>query len=239
MEYIHDDYLDERLKGRCPHCGGSVDTSTDSSDHMPSKTLLRPPYPDNLPVVPACVDCNTSHSRDEEYLSIFLESVVAGSTDAEFACNPRIARALKRSPKLKARIDSARTEYKNLFGEVSITWEPEMERVRRVVLKNACGHAYYEFGETMFDDPEYIRALPLVSMTQTQREEFENDGGIFDKFPELGSRMMTRIMTGQDMDDAWIIVQDDVYRYSVTRMGGGVRVRSVLLEYLAADVYWA
>ena len=50
--------------------------------------------------------------------------------------------------------------------------------------------------------------------------------------------MMTRVLTGQDMVGAWVIVQDGVYRYSTDDWGGGVRVRTVLHEYLATEVRW-
>ena len=49
--------------------------------------------------------------------------------------------------------------------------------------------------------------------------------------------MMTRVMTGQDLCDGWVVVQDDVYRYGVAQCGV-MLVRSVLFEYLATEVYW-
>ena len=38
--------------------------------------------------------------------------------------------------------------------------------------------------------------------------------------------------------DSWQDVQDDVYRYAVAQASGGVLVRMVLHEYLAAEVLW-
>ena len=76
-------------------------------------------------------------------------------------------------------------------------------------------------------------------MTAAQREEFENiqgDGEIAG-WPEVGSRMMTRVMTGQDLCDGWVVVQDGVYRYGVAQCGV-MLIRSVLFEYLATEVYW-
>jgi hypothetical protein len=49
--------------------------------------------------------------------------------------------------------------------------------------------------------------------------------------------MMTRVLTGQDLQDAWVVVQDDVYRYAVIQ-DGTFRVRSVVWDYLATEVYW-
>ncbi len=53
------DYADDRLINGCIYCGGIPDTR----DHAPSRILLEPPpYPENLPVVGACKECNQSFS---------------------------------------------------------------------------------------------------------------------------------------------------------------------------------
>jgi hypothetical protein len=44
--------------------------------------------------------------------------------------------------------------------------------------------------------------------------------------------MLTRVLTGEDMAGEWVVVQQGTYRYSV-HQEGGLRVRSVLSEYLA------
>ena len=49
--------------------------------------------------------------------------------------------------------------------------------------------------------------------------------------------MLTRLLTGQDMVGEWLVVQDGIYRYSV-RQEGGLRVRTILSEYLATEVQW-
>ena len=48
---------------------------------------------------------------------------------------------------------------------------------------------------------------------------------------------MTRLVSGQDIVGEWTIVQEGIYRYSV-QQDGGLRVRSVLSEYLATEVQW-
>ncbi len=50
--------------------------------------------------------------------------------------------------------------------------------------------------------------------------------------------MMTRVITGQDLDGPWVTVQEGTYRYSVAQRGGLV-VRSVLYEYLTTEVQWS
>jgi hypothetical protein len=49
---------------------------------------------------------------------------------------------------------------------------------------------------------------------------------------------MTRLATGEDISGHWVVVQEGIYRYSVQPAGGGLQVRSVLSEYLAAEVQW-
>ena len=235
-----DEFVDERQKSWCIQCGawiGDVDTNR---DHVPSKVLLRKPYPENLPVVETCVACNTGFSADEEYLNLFLHCVLTGSTDPEQHPDEKIARALRRHEKLRASIERSKVEYRTIGGETRRVWKPEEKRVERIVVKNARGHVFYEYGEPMLSEPEQVWTLPLASMTAVEREEFQNagTGGELAPWPELGSRMMTRVLTGQDMHDGWVIVQDGVYRFRVEQ-GGGMLVRSVLFEYLAAEVHWS
>lgn len=231
-----EEFVDERQKAWCIHCGEWIAGLETNRDHVPSKCLLQEPHPANLPFVQVCKACNEGFSLDEEYVVAFLGSVVVGSTDPDRQCNPKAARILRRNPKLRARIDLAKTEYKTLIGETRFVWKPESDRVNRVVLKNARGHAFYEYGEPMLSEPEYVRYAPLERMTRSQRDEFENmEFGL--GWPEVGSRMMTRVMTGQDLSGAWVIVQEGVYRYAVAQ-AGIMLVRTVLFEYLATEVYW-
>ena len=119
-------------------------------------------------------------------------------------------------------------------------WNPETARIERVVIKNARGHAFYECGEPVLTEPEHVWVAPLATMTAAERAEFENSGtaGDFAPWPEVGSRMMTRVVTGQDLRDGWVIVQDNVCRYRVEQCDG-MLVRSVLFEYLATEVCWS
>ena len=236
MRYLND-YSDERLKGSCVHCGAGIDGTKTNNDHVPSKCLLRKPYPDDLPVVKTCVECNSDFSKDEEYLSVFLQCVLIGSTDPNDHRDPKVRKALRRSKKLRERIECSRSETES-DKETKTVWEPEYERVNNVMLKNARGHAFYEFGERQEIDPTYIWATPLCALTEIRCREFEGaqSGGLAG-WPEVGSRAMQRVVLGCDIRDGWVIVQDDVYRYQV-RQCEGVLVRSVLMEYLASEVHW-
>jgi hypothetical protein len=234
-----EEFSDERQKSWCIHCARPLAGLETNEDHVPSKSLLTRPRPHHLPVVTICRECNSGFSLDEQYAVTLLSSVLAGSTDPEKQPNASAARALTESPALRAGIERSRTEYVTLGGETRILWEPDMHRIGRVALKNARGHAYFEYGEPMLDDPIHLWALPLESMTATERQDFEgvNDEGSLTPWPEIGSRMTTRLATREDMTGQWVIVQEGVYRYSV-QQDGGLRVRSVLFEYLATEVQW-
>jgi len=237
MDYI-DEFVDERQKSWCIQCGASIWAAETNKDHIPSKVLLRKPYPENLPVVETCAGCNSGFSSDKEYLSLFLQCVLTGSTDPERHADEKTARALLRHKRLRAKIERSKTEYETIGGETRCVWKPETQRVERVVVKNARGHAFYEYGEPMLTEPEYAWTFPLDSMTAAERDEFETTTGELELWPEVGSRMTTRLLTGQDMHNGWVIVQDGVYRFRVEQ-AGLMRVRSVLFEYLATEVYWS
>lgn len=239
MDQIRE-FVDDRQKAWCIQCGDQVADVDTNRDHVPSKALLRKPYPENLPVVDTCVACNEGFSPDEEYLRLFLHCVLIGSTDPERHSDAKIARALQRHKKLRARIERSKTEYRTIGGETRCVWKPERERVERIVVKNARGHVFYEYGEPMLGGATRVWTLPLTVMSASEREEFEYDGVVEELAgsPEVGSRMMTRALTGQDMRDGWVIVQDGVYRFRVQQRCGIV-VRSVLSEYFATEVHWS
>jgi len=205
-----------------------------SRDHVPSKSLLLKPYPQNLPVAQVCKSCNAGFSLDEEYLAAFLGAVLAGSADRHD--NPDSARILQQRPKLRARIEAAKSQYRTCEGEVRTLWKPEAARIERVIVKNARGHVLFEIGEPMLKEPRSVRFTPLESFTTEQRTDFERlDFG--SGWPEIGSRATTRFLTGQDLVRGWIVVQSGVYRYAVAQRGVTL-VRAVLFEYLATEVCW-
>jgi len=105
-----------------------------------------------------------------------------------------------------------------------------------VILKNARGHAFFEYGEPMLSSPQHAWCMPLESLTSEQRADFENVSS-GNAWPEVWSRMMTRVLTGQDLSGAWVVVQDGVYRYAVVQIGV-LLVRTVVFEYLATEVSW-
>jgi hypothetical protein len=235
MEHVGE-FSDVRHKSWCIHCGARIGTGPTNQDHVPSKSLLDKPYPAELPTVEICTDCNSSFSRDEEYLAAFLGAVLSGTTDPKEQALGTSARIFARNPKLRARIDMGRTDYQTLGGTQRTIWKPEDARVRNVIVKNARGHVYYELGQPALGEPASVAVCPLETLPQDQQNEFLS----FDlgpAWPEVGSRMMTRLLSGQDLDGGWVVVQDGVYRFVATE-DDGFRVRILIREYLAAEVVW-
>ncbi|WP_330231702.1 hypothetical protein OHA40_03895 [Nocardia sp. NBC_00508] len=142
------EFIDDRTRSlppdTCPHCTGSFRDKTETKDHIPSKVLLRKPYPSNVPTIPICEECNLKFSIDEEYLYAFLGCVFAGSAEVDDQVDALARAMLVRSPKLQARIAAAQAN--TLPGTGPILWSPEMQRIEKVLIKNARGHALFELG---------------------------------------------------------------------------------------------
>jgi hypothetical protein len=182
-----EDFSDKRNKAWCVHCGTPLTESETNRDHVPSKALLTEPYPPNLPVVFICKLCNDDFSGDEEYFAAFLGCVLTGSTDPQQQTDARVSRILSRSPALRNRIEQSKVQRTVSDGTKRPHWVPETQRMHRVVLKNARGHALYECGEPIFEEPARVWCAPLSLMTAAERFDFEHrewDG----VYPEVGSR---------------------------------------------------
>jgi hypothetical protein len=234
------EFVDERHKSWCIHCSKSLVGTKTSLDHVPTESFLQKPRPHNLPKVTVCAECNSKFSRDEQYFVTFLSCVISGSVDPEKQQNESAARALKDGLGLQKRIAASRTEYQTIGGETRLYWKPEANRINNVILKNARGHVYFEYGEPIRDEPASIWSQPIEQMTNARTKQFDasQPHSTISGWPEVGSRMMTRLLSGEDMVGPWVIVQDSIYRYSVEQ-NQGIRVRSVLWEYLATEVRWS
>lgn len=241
MEQLQD-LADDRLINGCVYCGGLADTR----DHVPARALLEAPFPENLPVVPACRTCNASYSAHEQYLACFLECVLAGSTDPDRIPTESISRALRRDGALRSRIERSRVE---VDGQV--VFHPEVDRVQRVVRKLAAGHAAYELSRVVRRPPSTIAWWPLTMMTGEQRTNFDAPH-VPCLLGEVGSRGLQRLlMTQVVLEDGsgnrqsvgiftndWVEVQEGRYRFLAIDDVEGLKVKLVLSEYLACEVHW-
>lgn len=231
MEQIRS-YADPRQVASCIYCGGPAETR----DHVPSRVLLAEPYPENLPVVPACHRCNSSFSKDEEYLACLLECVASGSANSQKLSRGKAARILDAKPALAARLEAARRE---AGGRTA--FQVEADRVTRTVLKLARGHAAFELNAPQFGQPDSVAFVPLLMMSQAEIERFLTPPS-FSIWPEVGSRAMSRAMLHHEVEreiaSPWIVVQPGRYRYLASTPQEGIIVRLVLHEYLACEVLW-
>ena len=221
---------DSRNKGFCAHCGGPDETR----DHNPSKVFLDDPLPENLPVASSCQPCNAGFSEDEEYLGCLLECVIAGHVEPGRLTRATIGKSLAANHRLRRELLEARSEQNG-----QPYWTPDADRVRRVVLKLARGLVDFELNEPRLDEPELMDVAPLLLLSDDARREFEGEPGGFAVWPEIGSRAFHRLLGFHDdsFENGWIVVQRNRFRYRITQEGG-MRVRLVLREYLAADVAW-
>lgn len=228
-------FMDQRLRGMCAYCGAQPDTR----DHVPARVLLDEPFPAQLPVVDACTDCNAGFSLDEQYLACFLECVLAGTTDPTCVKRRPVSRMLREVPALRSRIAASR----RTDDASGVVWQPEVDRVGRVVTKLARGHIAYEL-YAKHEDPVVVSFAPLPVLSESERVAFEEVPFRTPAlWPEIGTRafMRTLVVTDQGqspilVSEGWIVVQQGRYRYAVE--SDGLMVRMVLSEYLACQVVW-
>lgn len=231
-----DGFSDKRHKSSCIHCGAGIANVPANRDHVPTKSILLRPLPQNLPFVTICKKCNSSFSIDEEYFVLFISSILSGSTTPDKQVLENVGRAFTRNPSLRTRLESSKILTPDEDGIVIPHWLPEIERLERIVLKNARGHVFYELGEPMMDEPTHISITPVSFLSEEQILNFETVN-LGHTYPEVGSRMMTRLMTGADMENGWIVVQDGVYRYSIN-WSSEIIIRTFIYEFLLTEVIW-
>jgi hypothetical protein len=195
--------------------------------------FLDDPYPENLPVLPACSCCNQGFSADEEYLACLITYIVSGSTNPDFMKCEKIARILVDKPKLRARIESACT-----VSPRETVFTIEVERVTTVLTKLAQGHALHELHEPCPRRPVQVSFKPLLEMSNSELNEFEAPApSLIAVWPEVGSRALQRVVDENDLYNGWLEVQPQRYRYRATA-GNGIDIRIVIHEYLSAIVRW-
>lgn len=235
-------YADDRLVRGCVYCGGPEETR----DHTPSRVFLDSPYPEQLPVVGACLKCNNGFSKDEEYIACLIEAAVASSTDPDRIRRPNIAKILRKSPALRTKLEQAK-----FSQDEQVHFNIESERLKNVLLKLARGHAAFELSQILRRDPSSVWWKSLSLMTDSERNDFDAIH-VVGLFGEVGSRGMQRLLVVEAHLQApegekkvmqlvvndWVDVQDDRYRYLAIDDHDGVTIRIVIAECLACEIKW-
>jgi len=221
-------FVDRRLAGYCIYCFGPPNTR----DHVPPRIFLDEPYPDNVPVVPACDRCNQEASLDEQYVACLVEVAASGSTDPGRLRRPKISRTLTRRPALAALITQSVVETQD-----GLAVTPDHQRVERVFAKIGRGVRTFETGELSGDDVATVTYRPLSELDADAVARFYEIQPP-DLLPEVGSRMMQRVLITNEkrVTNEWEVLQPGQFEYAVEYLGSMTRVKFVVGNYLAVEV---
>lgn len=220
---VFDVFVDSRLAAFCAYCGGH----SNSRDHVPAKTFLDSPYPENLPVVGSCGACNAGASLDEQYVSCLLAVATAVSVEPA-RLSGRAARTLARSPSLRSKMGLT-------LSDADVTVTVEVDRVSRVAEKIARALWRFEMGPGTESLAADVRFAPLATMSDDARDQFRRIR-MPDLLPEVGSRAMLRILASGPPRNDWVTVQAGRFEYAVEAFGAAGRVKTVMSSYLATEV---
>lgn len=222
-------YADSRHTSLCAYCAAFETKLT--KDHTPSKVFLEKPYPENLHIVPACLDCNNNFSPDEEYLSYWIEIALFQQTGIKTGRYKKAVRALDRNITLKKGVLE-----ENLLNKNNILPLDEA-KFNNIVFKLASGHSLFKQNIPQYNTPASIKWFYLQTLDVTDRHLFEQEPQM-DIFPEVGSRTVIVIDAYGCPRYSWEIVQEGTYRYLVASDENSIIVKIVFREFLACEVIW-
>lgn len=221
---------EKKKKNGCIYCGNPAETR----EHIPSKTLLVEPYPENLPTIPACFICNNGFSADELYVSCFLDTLKC-SIFSNYDLTTETVTRLEKTPTLSKRLQE---DIQTINGEVSFSYDKE--KLLRILVKLAQGHVGFEFDHLSFDNDSLKVWYDFVfNLSESDILEF-NKIPEDDKAPEVGSRGMVTPFIVQNIETGeasvfmfWHDVQDEQYRYQIYyNENNELEVKIVILEML-------
>lgn len=178
---------------KCLYCGENYE----SMDHVPAKLLLQKPFPKNLITIPACIKCNTSFSKDEEY---FLNVLVELTTNRDLLAKKQfggpIFKARMRSKGLDSFIKSSLIPKK----DGRIYFQGEIKRIYRVIEKIAFGLFFHKYKK-------------VVSLSSFKCVGFYPYN--VDELRPTDTYLLT--YTEKFKSKRWSVVQPNVFEYIVVR----------------------
>lgn len=213
----------------CCYCGNVAD----SREHLPSKTFLDKPYPEELFILPSCTQCNRSFSNDEEYLACLIEWVYSKFNNGELR-RDKIKNTFKQRP-FWVELFSRGTKVDD-NGNTIINFDAE--KIKKILIKLARGHVVYMLSELMYDEPDHISFIFYPEMPDDKFDEF-NSIHKMNVLPEIGCRAFRQVVTDDFgiLYSIWDIIQEGRYRYIVF-VDSMITVRIVIGEYLFAEIIW-
>lgn len=223
-------------KGRpsgCIYCGKPANTR----EHVPSKTMLIEPFPENLPTIPACLACNNGFSADEEYFIRYLE-VLKNKVYLDYSISAHVKKILSQKQSLQHLIES-----QILSKEGYIFPNFDTNRFSRIITKLAIGHAGYEYDDLNFEGANGLWYDFLPNISDEKKAEFQSPK-LMDVIPEISSRFSCNACIIQNIESGekfvlsdWIPVQNQRYSYNVIlNESGGVSVKMIILDFLYCKV---
>lgn len=225
---------DKSLENGCVYCGKPANTR----EHIPSKAFLSKPYPEDLATIPACFDCNNGFSEDEKYVSCFLD-VLKEAVYQGYTRRLETAQRLEMDEKLKSILDA---QIKKC--DERLTYTLDENRLCRILVKLAKGHAGFEMDHISFEDTDIkVWYNFIFNMPESAVDDFEEIPQT-EIAPEVGSRgcitpfVVQNIETGEAFGFMlWNDVQENQYRYQVSyNEAGGICVKIVIYEMLYCRV---
>ena len=222
-------YADSRQTQLCAYCATFKTKLT--KDHTPSKVFLDKPYPENLHIVSACLECNNNFSPDEEYLAYWIEIALFEETKVKTDRYKKAVRALERNVSLKKKILG-----ESLFRTNAIL-PLDKNRFNNVVFKLASGHSLFKQNIPQYKIPDSIKWFFLRNSNDLDRHFFEEEPQM-DIFPEIGSRIPLKIAESGFPVYSWGTVQPGIYRYLVASLEDRIIIKIVFSEFIACEVIW-
>ena len=171
------DCSEVRNHGPCIHCKNGLDEGNSNRDHVPIRAPLNMPYPDDLPIVEVCGECNNGDSKDEEYLGALIACVISGSVEVSRHDFSFASEILARTPGLAVRIETARKDQLTLWGDADIRWPTELDRAENVVVKNARGHALHELALPLHVQPSHVAIFAVLLLSDSRSNQFRTVAG--------------------------------------------------------------
>ncbi|MFC9540758.1 hypothetical protein ACFTQ7_12830 [Lysinibacillus sp. NPDC056959] len=244
--YFGDDRLRYRIENRknryteCIYCSKESHTR----EHVPSKVFLQKPFPDDLPTLPACYECNNAFSKKELLVSLLIQIMkkeLLNNYEFPESTNGRIEKNEGLLMKVKNIIATGDTS--KLDSDI-----------RSVLVKLARGHSVWDLSKGYYIDSDAVNHDSinvdyrfLHEMTQDEINDFLAVYIVSRlPLPEIGSRLFdTRLLVYQDDTEninevivLWEEVQEGEYEYICYQFDNVIEVKIVINNFLFAKIHF-